>query len=104
MTLYDGSVEQMVSQNVKLRVDSSFLEAVTKDILRALMYLASQGLIHRDVKPDNILVESMVDEGSKNKSAVIRKYVLADFGSSKVRLPQAALLADSTNIKTTRIK
>ena len=75
----------MVLNDVKLRTDISFLQNVTKDILRALMYLANHGLIHRDVKPDNILAESMLIKGPMPSSVVKTKYVLADFGLSKVR-------------------
>ena len=80
MTLYDGSVEQMVSQDVKLRGYVPIIEDVTKDILRALMYLANKGLILRDVKPDSILVESILIERPQNSAKQTKKFVLADFG------------------------
>ena len=103
MTLYLGSVEQMVTQDVQLRGDTSFLDSVTKDILRALMYLANKGLIHRDVKPDNILVESMLIEEPMGNFVVKNKYVLADFGLSKASFYHAALLAIGTDIENARI-
>ena len=102
MTLYLGSVEQMVTQDVQLRGDTSFLDSVTKDILRALTYLANKGLIHRDVKPDNILVESILVEEPKDNSTVKYKYVLADFGLSKVSFHRAVLLAIVTDIENAR--
>ncbi|KAL8783878.1 MAG: hypothetical protein Q9195_009255, partial [Heterodermia aff. obscurata] len=87
MTLYQGSVERLVHQDVKLRGDVTIIENVTKHILRALMYLAKEGLIHRDVKPDNILVESIpVGEPTKKPTKTTHKYLLADFGLSKNEL------------------
>ena len=60
------------STSDQLREEGPFHEsqllAVLKDICRALAYAESQRLVHRDVKPDNILVN---DEGS---------YKLADLG------------------------
>ncbi|CAF9935003.1 MAG: hypothetical protein HETSPECPRED_009426 [Heterodermia speciosa] len=83
MTLYEGSVETMLCQKAELRGDNKFLESVMKDILRALVYVANKGLIHRDVKPDNILVEPILKNGPTGESEVIRKFVLADFGLTK---------------------
>lgn len=88
MTLYEGSVETMLCQKAELRGDNKFLESVMKDILRALVYVANKGLIHRDVKPDNILVEPILKNGPTGESEVIRKFVLADFGLTKVSFLQ----------------
>jgi len=46
-----------------------------KDMLQALEYLDQQNIIHRDVKPDNILYDRDLDQP---------RYQLADFGLSKV--------------------
>ena len=47
------------------------LKAYTYQMLRGLLYLHSQGVCHRDLKPQNMLV--------KNK-----KLVVCDFGSAKI--------------------
>ena len=94
MTLYEGSVEQLVRQHPEKRRHNHFLELILRDILHALMYLAHKGLIHRDVKPDNILIE----RHSKN-------FVLGDFGLSKVSLvgPLNALHESLIDVYNTRI-
>lgn len=48
---------------------------VLLDMLEALVYLAGEKIIHRDVKPANILYEDAAGQ---------RRYQLADFGLSKV--------------------
>ena len=48
------------------------IKKVLYHILSALSYLASKGIVHRDIKPDNIL---LTNDGS---------YKLCDFGNSYV--------------------
>ena len=103
MTLYHGSVEHWSRHDAQLRDDDSFLQGILKDILRALIYLANRGLIHRDVKPDNILVESFTPKGPLNQSGVKIKCVLADFGLSKVISHHTTPIAIVIDMKNTRL-
>jgi serine/threonine protein kinase len=79
MTLYDGSVERLMEEDPNKRQSLRFLEQIFKDMLKALMFLAHKGIIHRDVKPANILYT----EDSRKK---VIKFVLADFGLSREQL------------------
>ena len=49
---------------------------ITRQIFSAIHYLHSNNIVHRDIKPDNIMIEDMTDE-----SKIIIK--LIDFGFAK---------------------
>jgi serine/threonine protein kinase len=55
MFLYAGSVDDYVAANPARRREPAFLERVFQGTLRALMFIAHHGIVHRDVKPANIL-------------------------------------------------
>jgi len=57
-------------------------QAFTCQILRGLMYLHSAGVVHRDLKPQNVLV---------NKDCTLR---IADFGLARGRSDEAEALTD----------
>ena len=87
MGLYNGSVENLIEANPARRQRKGFLISVFKQMLRALMYIASVGIIHRDVKPENILYtvdNSASSESTENPVMTENfRFVLADFGLSK---------------------
>jgi len=72
MPLMDGNLKDLVKSN---SVDTSELvQHLLWQMLSALQTTASLGLIHRDVKPANILFQKMLDQSYH--------FVLADFGLS----------------------
>ncbi|KAJ8122992.1 hypothetical protein O1611_g9702 [Lasiodiplodia mahajangana] len=72
MPLREGSLTSLI--NDKEIPDSlEFRNSVLKQALSALDYLASKDLIHRDVKPDNILYYTLPDKSGYH-------FQLADFG------------------------
>jgi serine/threonine protein kinase len=74
MTLYSGSIEEYLLQN-PFRRDTTLIEGVFKHTLKALTFIAHHGIIHRDVKPANILYHY-----NEKKEP---QFVLADFGLSR---------------------
>jgi serine/threonine protein kinase len=52
-----------------------------RDLIEAIAFLASKGIVHADVKPDNILCADVEQEQAQNQN---RQYAvrLVDFGSS----------------------
>lgn len=48
---------------------------ITMQLLQGLQYLHEHNIVHRDIKPDNILVTSREDGG---------RVMLTDFGSAKM--------------------
>lgn len=71
MAVKDGSVEDLVECRPR---PQNLAKNIIVQILRALAYLDSQSLIHRDVKPANILYSEREDGGFQ--------FYLADFGLS----------------------
>ena len=81
-----GSCEQYIRKGQEGRASPLSqwkILAITRDILRALSFAHSQGYMHRDVKPDNILIG---DHG---------QYVLADFGIAQGNMGVAHTRAGS---------
>lgn len=54
-----------------------------KGILKGLSHIHKQNVAHRDLKPDNILVEINTDNSNVNISSV----KIADFGQAKIIEP-----------------
>ncbi|TXG49209.1 hypothetical protein EZV62_025084 [Acer yangbiense] len=54
------------------------VRSFTRDIVRGLVYIHSQGIVHCDIKPDNIL---LVPAGMDHDGSFVAK--LADFGLAK---------------------
>lgn len=66
------------------RADWPFVRAVTRQILDALAYAHARGVLHLDIKPDNVLVDHARAEPT---------VVLVDFGISRIRTPGHGLPA-----------
>lgn len=90
MGLYEGSLEYLVEEDPARRRHEGFLLQVFEQMLRALMYIASVGIIHRDVKPANILytIEDSTRSRFTENSLMHEnfRFVLADFGLSKEQM------------------
>jgi serine/threonine protein kinase len=86
MVLKEGNLDRLVTkvlQGAEERIIRNTVWVVLRDILRALDFLASQGIIHQDVKPANILYMPSDDEMAPYK------FQLADFGLSSRRADNA---------------
>ena len=81
LPLQDGNLESVkelrLSTNLdNLRQVSYLVYPLAFQMLKALGYLASVKIIHKDVKPENILWTNLPDDS--------KHYVLADFGLSNI--------------------
>jgi len=71
MELKDGNIKVLVHSN-HFRDNAPSATRLVHDMLKALDYLAFKGLVHRDVKPENILYSCLPVGG--------HTFQLADFG------------------------
>ncbi|KAI1734089.1 kinase-like domain-containing protein [Xylaria scruposa] len=74
MSLKDGSLRSLIQSKKRRLMDTDgIIQLACHHMLQALDYLASRRMVHRDVKPDNILYSE--EEGRYH-------FVLGDFGLS----------------------
>jgi len=71
-----GDLNAFVTKNIN---NHKFDGAITKQLVRGLQFLHQHDVVHRDLKPDNILVQ--IDESRKFSQPTIK---IADFGLSRV--------------------
>jgi serine/threonine protein kinase len=86
MPVYSGTLTHLIPEhNCKLSTPMAisrppFFVEMARQMLQALMYLHSQNILHRDVKPDNILYNI---NSSAYEMGDPHTFFLADFGLSK---------------------
>ena len=72
----------------KYSLSEQQIALVMSQLLKTIHYLSSHGIVHRDIKPHNILVEV---EPSSKKFLNIK---LTDFGLSKIVMPGESMSED----------
>ncbi|KAL2691543.1 hypothetical protein Neosp_001931 [[Neocosmospora] mangrovei] len=72
MDLKPGSVQDLINEYDLFESNTNAAFSLAHQMLQALDYLANKGMVHRDVKPHNILFTPLSDGGYL--------YQLADFG------------------------
>ncbi|ELP94573.1 protein serine/threonine kinase, putative [Entamoeba invadens IP1] len=71
-----GSLNDVLKQKKSTEVETKMRIIIILDGARGIQYLHENGILHRDIKPDNILIFSLDDNERVNAK-------LTDFGSSR---------------------
>lgn len=99
--LYSLNLYEVIKQNSYKKLDKSFIQTVGLQILEALQFLAKHQIIHCDIKPENILLETsnkakikLIDFGS---ACFNDKKIYSYFQSRFYRAPEVILSVDYTH-------
>ena len=75
--LEGGDVDTLLHGPGSNLISAYNLVKIARDAARGLAYLHTQGIVHKDLKPANLLLDGPVDSASRFKCKI------ADFGCSK---------------------
>ncbi len=81
------SLKKIIDDNGPLKLTTIF--KVSKNVLSALDAIHQRGVIHRDIKPGNIIIEDETGEG-----------ILIDFGLAKDKLSETTLTVSGSTMGT----
>jgi serine/threonine protein kinase len=77
--LEGGDVDHLLHSNKDVPISSYNLVKIARDAARGIAYLHTQGIVHKDLKPANLLLDGPVDQYSRFRCKV------ADFGCTKMK-------------------
>ena len=81
----------------------TIVKVIMVQIFNAVLYLNNRGIIHGDLKLENILVDSYLDDGNKNKEKEKTNFIsslIQDTKNIKKYLSNIRVKRSSTNINT----
>ena len=71
-----SSLKEYLNENGKLERNPTIFKNIAQSLIRAVITIHKKGIMHRDIKPDNIFI---VDEDTEDEDKIIK---LGDFGCS----------------------
>ncbi len=81
----------VIRETAPLQIEG--VRSIVGDIAGALDYAHTQGLVHRDVKPSNVMLEAITSTGQRDKT---ERAVLMDFGIARILTGGTRLTATGT--------
>lgn len=104
MEYIDGpDLSTVVKQRGRLPYDEAL--PLLQDIATALDYAHSQGIIHRDVKPSNVMIEHVTGSGQRrNSRAVLMDFGIARSAAEGMNLTQSGMIGTMDYISPEQIQ
>lgn len=79
-----GDLHHLIQRHKSRGMDLQLIRELATQLLSGLEYLSSRNLVHRDVKPHNLLLHTVVSEGGEERLEL----KFADFGFARALAPE----------------
>lgn len=100
MELVDGPTLRALLRDSPFGVPVTSAVEIIEQIARGLGYAHNQGILHLDLKPDNILLTKLQPHEIQNKECCPYRPVISDFGLARLRVAPGVSIQTTQRIGT----